>query len=299
MRVKGDTRAGIPRLAEGVLRRAHSHLETSMDAVGVASVSNAVKALALANAFAARGAPAGEAADGVAFLPAMAVRTMEDGDGSNDGTKLLRLSVMRWSVAAPENVDFSHGGIYVPVDGEASGRGGRAAAASDSASGSVNASGKGKGEHGVTAPARQQARVMAQTVSTPTALAEVVLGHWLRFVSPELHHAVRAAAARHAAGREDVAVVATDKTVKGRQRPPFLCTMGPLALGRAVKALAFAHGDLCKEDRLRGVPPFVVVPRFWENRRVDRYTGKERTSKLVILCLAQPAPTLAGKCGRA
>ena len=54
---------------------------------------------------------------------------------------------------------------------------------------------------------------------------------------------------------------------KGRREPPFLLTMGAPSISLAVKSLAFVAKDLTKEH-LAGVPPLLVVPKFWERKLI-------------------------------
>lgn len=79
----------------------------------------------------------------------------------------------------------------------------------------------------------------------------------MRFAAPELREASRAAA------RHEGAVAVSQKGM--RRSPPFLLTMGAPSIGLAVKSLAFVAKDLTKEH-LAGVPPLLVVPKFWERK---------------------------------
>jgi len=255
------------RLAGGVLARAREKLDTDLDAVGDAAVSNAVKAVALANELLGKERPGAI----IGFLPKLAA---EEGEG---GRKLVRLTICSLEAsnnrsaadgsAAPleqEQVDFSRGGIYVPVDAATAGRRGAASRAQATGDG---ADGTGVG------------------VATPTELAKTVLGEWLRFAAPALRAAARAAAASRAAGGPAMAA-ASSASAPGRQRAPFLFTIGPAAVSRAVKALAFVCSDLQK-PHLAGSPAFIVVPRFGERCTRDKFNGLEKTTKFVALCLAR------------
>jgi len=238
MRVRGAD-FNCARLAGGLRVRAEAELRTELDAVGDEAVSNAVKAVALANKFLERGSSAS-----LAFTPAL---VESGGEGSEAARKLVRLSICRELIPparrSEEPEGFSHGGIYVSLD---------AASAGSRARG------------GGSAEAR---------VATPTELARTILGQWLRFASPEVRSAARARAS--GAQRNPVA---------GRKLAPFVVTMGPSALARAVKALAFVCADLGKEH-LSQAPALVVVPRFGERSTRDKFTGVEKTTKLTALCL--------------
>ncbi|CAK0804251.1 unnamed protein product, partial [Prorocentrum cordatum] len=163
------------RLAGGVLAQARAQLGTDVDAAGDLAVSNAVKALALANLFAKQ-----ESSHGVVFVPLLVV-----GDGGVEGAaagerKLVRLSVSprrlhsaagAGAVAYPEDgEDWSQGGIYVPADAAAAGRGGGAA----DRAGPATSSGRGTEEAAAGSPA------------APSRLARTVVGEWLRHAAPEL-----------------------------------------------------------------------------------------------------------------
>lgn len=254
MRVKAEV-TDFGRLAGGVLARARGGLVTELDAVGEDAVSNAVKAVAIANAFAEQ-----EASQGVAFVPEMV---------SEEGSrKLLRLVVSpRPRGAEKLPGDFSQGGIYVPVDMAAAG-----------ARGAQARGGRGGGGEGGDA---------ARRPATPTELARTALGQWLRFAAPELRAAARGAAAGRAAGGAGEAV-AKAGDAPGRGRAPFLLTMGAPALSRAAKAMAFVCSDL-QSDHLAGAPAAVVVPKLWERCSRDRKTGLEKRSRCVVLCLARAA----------
>eukprot|EP00933_Yihiella_yeosuensis_P028684 TRINITY_DN22504_c0_g1_i1.p2 TRINITY_DN22504_c0_g1~~TRINITY_DN22504_c0_g1_i1.p2 ORF type:complete len:159 (-),score=33.46 TRINITY_DN22504_c0_g1_i1:515-991(-) len=85
MRVKAEG-TNFGRLAGGLLARATSQQQTDVDALGDAAISNAVKAIALANSFAQQQ----ESAFCLGFVPEMITEQAEDGNASR---KLLRLSV--------------------------------------------------------------------------------------------------------------------------------------------------------------------------------------------------------------
>uniref|UniRef100_A0A7S4QKD5 Uncharacterized protein n=1 Tax=Alexandrium monilatum TaxID=311494 RepID=A0A7S4QKD5_9DINO len=254
MLVKAEV-SDFGRLAGGVLARLRAGQPTELDAVGEGAVGSAVKALALANALAGK-----DSSITVAFIPVLT---------SSDDKKLVRLTVH--SVLTPtekEPPDFSRGGLYVPADAAAVGRRAADSARARNAPGAA-AVGAGAGNGGV---------------ATPTELARAVLGEWLRYAAPDLRAATRVAAVARTAGREASASVSS-ASAPGRQRAPFLLAFGPPALARAVRALAFVCVDL-KKEHLAGSPSFVVVPRFGERRKPDRYLGIEKTTKFIALCLA-------------
>lgn len=234
MRVKSKV-SNFGRLAGGVLANSRVGTSTDLDAVGEAAVSNAVKAIALANEFAKA-----ESSPGLAFSPQMVT-------DEETGSKLMRLAVLRRSAdAEAPPKDFSAGGIYVPVD--------------SSTAGSRGASGAAEG------------------ISTPSGLSRAVLGEWMRFAAPELRLERRAAAAGVQLGD------ASSLPDARRQSSPFLLTVGPPALSRAVKALAFVCADVQK-DHLLGCPPLCAVPCFWERSTPDRVTGIEKKTNAVVLWL--------------
>lgn len=265
--------ADFGRLAGGIYMRSRSELHTDLDAVGDEAISNAVKAIALANEMAVKEQGRNAA---IAFVPVLL-----DADG---GKKMVRLTVCRpptdgtsaasaisgGSSGSQKGVDrdsakeedFSRGGIYVPIDAKAAGKRGTNRRPSD-------APGSAEAEPGV---------------ATPSALARTVLGEWLRFAAPALRGAMRAAAASRASGSPATAVVGAG-AVAGRRRRPFLFTMGPPAVSRAVKALAFAREDLRQKQHLTGSPHFAVVPRFGIRNTRDKYTGLEKSTRFTALCL--------------
>lgn len=252
MRVKADV-TNFGALAGGVLAHVRSSGHpVELDAVGESAISNAVKAVALANEFAGQ-----EGSASMAFEPRMVV--------DEAGRKLLRLSVQarpRQAEAPP--TDFSAGGIYVPVDAKSAGQraGGGVAGAKD-----VGA-----------------AATASLAWGTPAGLARTAMGEWMRFAAPELRAAGRAAAMQRAMGTgPGVASFSADEAPR-RDKAPFLLTMGPPALARAAKALAFVCGDLQK-DHVIGVPMLVVVPRFWARKSVEKRTGQEKTTQTVVLWL--------------
>lgn len=251
MRVKTEV-ADFGKLAGGVLVRARGGQCTELDAVGDVAASNAVKAITIANSFAAQ-----EGSAGVAFMPEMAT--------DQGGTKILRFIVSPRPAGAEDlPTDFSRGGIFVPVGAKA-GQGGNAAS-----------SGAGTAAENAT----------VATVNTPTQLARTVMGQWLRFAAPELRASRRSAAAARAAEGGDAQARASSVATSRRDDAPFLVTMGPPALSRAVKALAFVCNDL-HQEHLAGTPPFLVVPRFWQQRKKNPVTGKDKTSSAVVLWLAR------------
>eukprot|EP00928_Gymnodinium_smaydae_P027171 TRINITY_DN21092_c0_g1_i3.p2 TRINITY_DN21092_c0_g1~~TRINITY_DN21092_c0_g1_i3.p2 ORF type:complete len:210 (+),score=41.11 TRINITY_DN21092_c0_g1_i3:658-1287(+) len=197
--------------------------------------------------------------------------SFDDGSPGAETRKLVEFQLFprpeKTAARGSEPPNFDHGGIYVAADTgrPARIRGGPAKDAADAS-----------GDDGASPSART-----APHLGTPTELARAVLGEWTRFAAPALRRAVRHAAAAAAAGET---AEATSGAVRGRAKAPFLVAMGPKAVSRAVKALAFVSGDLQKEH-LEGVPPFVVVPRFWERRKEDKISGKEKTSRLLVLCL--------------
>lgn len=267
MRVKGDG-ANLGRLAGGILARARERLVTDLDAVGDNSVSNAVKALAMANAFAQQ---EGSLA-GVAFRPTMAL----DASGT---TRLMRLEVFpRQHGEGEADEDFTRGGIYVPVSSATASRRGRRRQPDDSSSPEKSSPSEDLDDDVATPP----------SVATPTELARTVLGHWVRFVAPEVRYAARPTTAPRPARPRDGSV---GEVRYGRKRAPFLITMGPPAVSRAVKGLAFAFGDLGKEDRFSAVAPFVVVPRFTQRTKTDKYNGEETVTRLIALCMVRASAT--------
>eukprot|EP00929_Paragymnodinium_shiwhaense_P098601 TRINITY_DN60087_c0_g1_i1.p1 TRINITY_DN60087_c0_g1~~TRINITY_DN60087_c0_g1_i1.p1 ORF type:complete len:317 (-),score=35.70 TRINITY_DN60087_c0_g1_i1:226-1176(-) len=109
VRMKVQSRdVNFGKLAAGILLRAEGQLATDLDACGTEAASNAIKAVALANAFAAK--------DGhnvrVAFVPRM---VREKGSLSNDQIKFLRLLLRYRTPIQGDELDLSKGGIYVPT----------------------------------------------------------------------------------------------------------------------------------------------------------------------------------------
>jgi len=267
MRVKGDG-AKLGRLAGGILARAREHLGTDLDAVGDNSVSNAVKALAMANAFAQQEG----SLKGVAFRPTMAL----DASGT---TRFVRLEVFpREHDDGESSEDFARGGIYVPVSSGTATRRGRIRQPEDQSSLPEKSSSSQDLEDDAPPP----------SVATPTELARTVLGHWVRFVAPEVKFAARPAETQRAARHGDAS---SGEVRYGRKRAPFLITMGPPAVSRAVKGLAFAAGDLGKEARFSAVAPFLVVPRFTQRTKTDKYNGEETVTRLLVLCMVRASAT--------
>lgn len=146
------------KLASGILHRVSDDLSTDVDAMGDASVANAAKATALANAFGSKEAPTHPV---VGFVPRLLEREGE--------LKLARLELR----AIPRHPlpDFSQGGIYVPTA-----RGGAfGAEASDLA--------RARGPEGSRARAMADA-YLPQKADTPTELARAVMSRWLRATEP-------------------------------------------------------------------------------------------------------------------
>lgn len=254
------------KLAGGVLLECEKSVMMEMDAVGELAISNAVKAVALANTF-NKSLP-----QGITFVPLMTT--------DENGSKLLRLIVHRRAADTGDPPkDFSQGGIYVPVDAKTAGRRGRGSTAAQTKDTKADA----------------EAGAASIKVATPTDLAKTVLGQWTRFAAPELRAAARAAAMDRARGGPGTAT-ASAADVPRRGEVPFLLTMGPPALCRAVKALAFVCADLHKDaEHLVGIPALTVVPQFWEKQTVDRRTEEEKTQRAVVLWLAYRVSPLQTK----
>eukprot|EP00929_Paragymnodinium_shiwhaense_P080273 TRINITY_DN41853_c0_g1_i1.p1 TRINITY_DN41853_c0_g1~~TRINITY_DN41853_c0_g1_i1.p1 ORF type:complete len:339 (-),score=77.39 TRINITY_DN41853_c0_g1_i1:13-1029(-) len=260
LRLKAD--ASVQDIGSGIIGRMRQGLPTEIDAVGDGALSAAVKAIATANFFAEKEASTKR----VAFVPVMA--TDNSSNEQEGGTKLMRFflsdAVELPADEQPED-GFERGGIYVPVRlSEATpgttmrGRIRRGAGSSygvDDSGGSV------------------------ERLATPTELSRTVLGEWVRFAAPRVRFSARAAKA----GRE---LAEFDETKKvGRRRAPFIVTKGPPALARAVRAAAFAAGDIKKEKRFEDVPPFAILPIWQERRRMNTHLQKDTVSQLLIQCL--------------
>ncbi|CAK0889719.1 unnamed protein product [Prorocentrum cordatum] len=220
---------------------------------------NALKAVGLANAFARLDDPP---TSGLAVVPALVDASDPDVEAPDgDFLRLVRLSVLPLpaplsassSAGCPEQ-DYARGGLYVPAA--------RAGAFRAADRERVAASGP-QGSRG-----RAMAEVyLPQHAQTPTELARVALGRWLRW------------------RREDA---------RGGQNagPPFLLTRGPEALGRAARALAIA----CERALDRGLEPLAVEPRLWERPPRPAPGGGAATaqgSRLLVLRLV-PAPPRPG-----
>lgn len=249
--------ADIGKLGGAILSSVRGSRPVHLDAVGNDAVSNAVKSVAMANRF--------SDANCVCFTPCMET----DAAGSHEGgTRFIRLVVTVLD-GLPVFNETSKGGIFVPSSPV------KAAAAQPQAG------------HGA-----------AVTAATPTDLSRTLLGEWVRFAAPGVRYAERAAAAaRSTGGDPDAAAAAArseiPRTPVGRQREPFVIAVGPPAISRAAKALAFAHGDLCKEKRFVDVPRFLVVANFDEDIRKDRYTGQEKVTRQLVMHLVHADPARA------
>lgn len=238
MRVKAEN-VDYGKLAGGILATVNRDGIVDVDAVGETAVSNAVKAMALADAFAEKDGLAG-----LAFAPLMVQEDAEDGQQR----RFLRFAVSRrpaWATGTAIAPDFSHGGIAVP-----------------SASGAVAAELSPNGR--------------PQTLLTPSELSRTVLGEWLRYAAPKLRYDLRP--------KQENGKVELGRG--GRRNAPFLVSLGPSALSRATKAIAFARSDINKAEHLAGAPSFLVVPRLWTKKGKDKY-GAEKESKVTVLCLVR------------
>lgn len=240
IRVKAEVE-NFGRLAGGLLARAMRGEKTEIDALGDAAVSNAIKAVALANAF---GIQQSQAPIRLAFEPILTEASLDR--TSKETKKLVRLVVRpQQGSSFAEDHDFSRGGIYVSAGSQENSKS-----------------------------------------TTPSQLAKTALGEWSRFAAPDLRQATRAAAARKAAsGGKDASATAFSASVQGRKQPPFLVAMGPPAISRGVKALAFVCADL-KKDHLAGIPALLVEPRLWVRTKTEA-SGKEKESRLMVFCMIQ------------
>lgn len=270
MFVKGEPNYG--KLARGILLRMTQGLSTNLDAMGDASASSAVKAVALAQAFheKERGALAGR----LVFTPSM-VHRPDTGEGP---LKVLRLQLAlaaplrpRAAPPAPQEArDYSRGGMYVP---NATGGAFGPDAASQS---STNAG-----------PMGTRQRAMADTyrplrADTPTELARAIVSQWRRYaILPD------SAGDAGSSGRNSGSTGGANAP-----REPFLLTRGAPAAGRALRALAFVCSDL-RKGHVADTPMPVVAPVFWTSP--PRGGGDAGGQRYVILCLQRaPARTWNG-----
>lgn len=255
------------KLASGILHRVSDGLSTDVDAMGDASLANAAKATALANAFGSK-----EGSDAlrpvVVFVPRLVEKEGE--------LKLARLEVR----SAPRRTlpNFAQGGIYVPT-----------------------AQGAAFGPSDVTmsrGPEGSRARAMAdaylpQRADTPTELARAIMSRWLRATElPGRGHE------RQNRRRKPQRAGEIGDDSEASQNNPFLLTRGPSSLARAVRALAFVCADLRKPRLVdAGAPQLVVEPRLWETERPRDFDqpirGQVWRSRFVVLVLqrADEGPT--------
>lgn len=146
------------KFASGILLRASQGLSTTVDAMGDLSMNNAVKAMALANAFAAKEDSSSKARDcaavSIAFVPRLVERKVDNPGEKN--LKLVSCQIVPMSIQSltlQQSQDFTRGGIYVP-----------AARVSRS-----------EGREGTASPT-------VNDNTTPTAVAKRIVNHWrLRF----------------------------------------------------------------------------------------------------------------------
>lgn len=160
MRVQADS-VRFGKLARGLLHRTQDDLDTDVEVMGDVAISNAVKALGLANAFAEKETPPSL---GVCFVP-----SFMESYGSEPLRKLSFSILRRPSSLRSDCQDFSRGGVYVPTA--------QHCAFSPRSREAVERAGGPRGTRG---------RAMAEAylplrADTPTELARVVMKHWLRF----------------------------------------------------------------------------------------------------------------------
>lgn len=230
LKVKAEVK-DFGKLAGTIVAVVKSGRGAEVDAVGDTALSNAVKAVSLANIFGQQ-----DGLPGVSFVPQMVAEKLE---GEAEERRFMRLKVQALHGVSPKEAieNFNHGGIF------------------------VNAS-AGKTDNSASKPSDPQ---------TPTAIAKTIMGHWLNYSDPGRRAPEGAAATP-------------------RRRAPFVVTMSPLALSRAVKALAFVCKDLSAgHAHLAGVPPPIVWPRVFERRGVKN--EKEKVEILTALVLVRPQET--------
>ncbi|CAE8654243.1 unnamed protein product [Polarella glacialis] len=242
MRVQSED-VNFGKLARGLLHRMELQLQTDVDAMGDQAVSNAVKAAALANAFADKdlaqklqGSPTDllDAAAGLAFIPRLVSRRStgqklldsdEEQESEEELLKLVRLSLVPLARhGRTESRDYGQGGIYVPTSPRRS-----------------------VGEDGA-ASSGDAAAAAEDKVLSPRALARQLLDRWRLFVA------------------------SPDSPSADSESEPFLLTRGPAPLARAVRALALARVQLQKERPKSRVPLlFAVEPCLWHSVALFRH----------------------------